>query len=50
MNKGTLVYVDTLWAGDVADHMEIHIESGTEDEVSDGNADDVNDDNEDSKG
>ena len=50
MNKGTLVYVDTLSAGDVADDfMEIHSESDTKDEVSDESADEVNDDNEDSK-
>ena len=50
MNKGTLVYVDTLWAGDVADDfIEIHTESDTEDEVSDECADEANDHNENSK-
>ena len=50
MNKETLVYVDTLLAGDVADDfMEIHSESDTKDEVSDESADEVNDDNKDSK-
>ena len=50
MSKGTLVYVDTLSAGDVADDfMEIHSESDTEDEVSDESADEMSDDNEDSK-
>ena len=50
MNKGTLVYADTLSAGDVADDfMEIHTESDTEDEVSDESTDEMNDDNEDSE-
>ena len=50
MNKGTLVYVDTLSAGDVADDfIEIHTESDTEDEVSDECADEANDHNENSK-
>ena len=50
MNKGTLVYADTLSAGDVADDfMEIHTESDTEDEVNDESIDEMNDDNEDSE-
>ena len=50
MNKGTLVYTDTLSAGDVADDfMETHTESDTEDEVSDESTDEMNDDNEDSE-
>ena len=45
MNEGTLVYVDSMSAGDVADDfMEIHTESDTEDEDSDEGNDELNDD------
>ena len=50
MNKGTLVYADTLLAADVADDfMEIHTESDTEDEFSDESTGEMNDDNQDSE-
>ncbi|CAB3983240.1 Hypothetical predicted protein [Paramuricea clavata] len=50
MNKGTLVYVDSMSAGDVVDDLiEIHTESDTEDEDIDEGDDELNDDSECSK-